>query len=130
VLTRLHGPIHATIANRFINKGILLDAQDCREDALSTYTQALVIFKQLHGDNVDHENIAKSLNAIAFALNNLNRVDEADDMFKQALTMRKRLYGQEHQLVAESLTNLGLIQRITGQWEEALVFLLPRHWTK
>ncbi|KAF2035026.1 TPR-like protein [Setomelanomma holmii] len=47
------------------------------------------------------------------------RFDEAEELFKQVMETRKRLFGNEHEWTLSSMTNLALTYSAQGRWKEA-----------
>ena len=64
--------------------------------------------------------MAPSLNNIGSALKDLGKTEEGLAYYKQALEIRKALYGDKHPDVAASLNNIGAALFSLGQLSEAL----------
>ena len=63
--------------------------------------------------------LAVSLNGLALVLRDVGNLGEAEALQRQALELRRKLYGNEHALVAESLNDLALMLRSEGKLGEA-----------
>ena len=61
----------------------------------------------------------KSLNNLAALYYNQGRYSEAEPLYLQALSLRKKLLGEEHLSVATSLNNLALLYESQGRYSEA-----------
>jgi TonB family protein len=65
---------------------------------------------------------AEQLNAQVVQLYKAGRLDEALALAKRVLQIREKALGQEHQLVAEALINLGELSLARKSYKEALAF--------
>ena len=63
-----------------------------------------------------------SLNNIGSALQDLGKTEEGLAYYKQALEIRKALYGDKHPDVALSLNNIGSALQALGKTEEGLAY--------
>ncbi|MFT3820287.1 MAG: serine/threonine-protein kinase [Rubrivivax sp.] len=63
--------------------------------------------------------LAEVHNTLGIVLGSLQRHDEALAHLQQALALRRRLFGEQHELVAVVLHNIGLAQRAAGQLQQA-----------
>src|SRR3546814_12372448 len=59
--------------------------------------------------------VALSMNARGGALRGQERYDEAEEFYRKALAIRRKAFGDEHQLTASSLNNLGNLYRDKGE---------------
>jgi tetratricopeptide (TPR) repeat protein len=55
----------------------------------------------------DHPNFGTALNKLAIASKALEEYEKAERLYLRSLEIRKRVYGTEHHLIAQSLNNLG-----------------------
>ena len=69
--------------------------------------------------NVDHSLIANILNDLGLVHVEVNEMDEGERLVREALKMRRRLFGEKHVDVAYSLDNLGGIESDRGNYEES-----------
>jgi tetratricopeptide (TPR) repeat protein len=69
---------------------------------------------------VDGADKATLLNNIASVLRDQGRLDEALEMHRQAMDIRKRALGEDHPLYASDLNNIALVLRAKGRLDEAL----------
>lgn len=69
--------------------------------------------------NVSGDQLARTLDRLATALQQQARYDEAEPLFREALDTRLAAHGEQHLDVAESLNNLAVLFFITARYEEA-----------
>ena len=97
--------------------------------------QALAEYRQLGGAP---EKEAGCLNDLGLINKDLGRHEISERYYRQALTLRRELFGSEHAMVAESLYNLAALLRARRQFDEAEdlyreslrqdhMFLAPNH---
>ncbi len=89
------------------------------QDGLPYLNRALQLFQEVHTG--DHEDVAKTLTALG-AVHTSRRAPEAVSLQRSGLAMRRRLYGDEHALVAVSLMRLGYALHQAADepaWDEA-----------
>ena len=67
----------------------------------------------------DHLDVAGSLDSLAGAYYELDRLEEAEALHHEALEMRRRLVGEESEAFATSLNNVALSLHRAGRLEEA-----------
>ncbi|MHC5722447.1 MAG: tetratricopeptide repeat protein, partial [Nostoc sp.] len=65
-----------------------------------------------------------SLNNLALLYNSQGRYSEAEPLLIQALTLTRKLVGEEHSDVATSLNNLALLYNSQGRYSEAEPLLI------
>jgi tetratricopeptide (TPR) repeat protein len=101
-----------------VGKGLTDDV--ALETALRARSAALAMWQRLHGD-VDHEQVASSLNDVAMCLQALGRDREALPQFEAMVAMTRRLHGEaDHPQLATGLNNLALCLENLGRPAEAL----------
>jgi tetratricopeptide (TPR) repeat protein len=66
-------------------------------------------------------NYPMSLESLGFILTEGNKYEEAEEVYRKALTYRERVYGASHKSVATSLINLGNLYLRQGKLSEAEV---------
>ncbi|MBE9110361.1 tetratricopeptide repeat protein [Nodosilinea sp. LEGE 07298] len=86
-------------------------------DRLLPHALALVGWQQRFA--IETESTGRLLHQIASYLDDRGRYSEAKPLLQGALTMRKRLLGNEHADVATSLNNLALLYDNQGRYSEA-----------
>jgi tetratricopeptide (TPR) repeat protein len=84
-----------------------------------TLLHAQITAQLIQSYELESEPAALLLNRIGYFLQQLGRYGEAEPLFQDALTMRKRLLGDEHLDVALSLNNLALLYDNQGRYGEA-----------
>ena len=62
---------------------------------------------------------ATALNNLAMIYENTGRYDEAEPLFDQALSIRRRVLGADHPDTAISLNNFAALYRAQGRYSEA-----------
>jgi eukaryotic-like serine/threonine-protein kinase len=100
-----------TMGSAYMGLGLYADAQ-------KLFEQSLAIRRRVFGD-VDHADLAESLNSMGSILFYRRQYDAAAERHREALEMRRRLYGEEHAAVAQSLHGLALATFNTGDHEGA-----------
>ncbi|OUL34866.1 tetratricopeptide repeat protein, partial [Nostoc sp. 106C] len=65
------------------------------------------------------KDLATSLNNLAYLYKSQGRYSEAEPLYLQALSLRRRLLGEEHPDVATSLNNLAVLYESQGRYSEA-----------
>jgi hypothetical protein len=63
--------------------------------------------------------LARSLNSLAGLLNDTNRLDEAEPLYRRALASDEKSFGPDHPNVAIRLNNLAVLLRATNRLVEA-----------
>jgi eukaryotic-like serine/threonine-protein kinase len=79
--------------------------------------RALVVREALFGP--EHDQVARSLNALATLYQERGEYDAAEQLFRQSLSIDQKLFGERHEKVATSLNNLGLLLVLKGNYDEA-----------
>jgi tetratricopeptide (TPR) repeat protein len=67
----------------------------------------------------DHASTINSINNLAFLYQNLERYDEAEPLFVDALDRFRRKVGEKHPSTLITMGNLGAVYNATGRYEEA-----------
>ncbi|MBD2624907.1 tetratricopeptide repeat protein [Trichormus variabilis] len=83
--------------------------------AIEYFSKAIELQKELHLEN----NLANSLNNLAFLYYSQGRYSEAEPLYIQALELKKRLLGELHPDIATSLNNLAALYASQGRYTEA-----------
>ena len=66
---------------------------------------------------------ANYLNTLAIASSKLNRFDDAEAYYRDALAIRLDVFGPDHQQTSQSLSGLGFLLYKTGKTEESLEYM-------
>lgn len=85
--------------------------------AESAYRRAIEFDTQLHGPQ--NPEVATYLTNLGVELTELGRLDEAEDLLLQGLSVREHCYGANHPEIAHSLTNLGVVYHTRGIYARA-----------
>jgi serine/threonine protein kinase/tetratricopeptide (TPR) repeat protein len=113
---RLRPENHADITFALQNVGGILHAQGKLEEALDYLQQALERARAGDTYPITTSDIASEL---AVLLKNMERTEEAEPLYREALEIRQRVLG-DHPLTAQSHNNLGVFLRGIGEEEAAL----------
>jgi hypothetical protein len=68
------------------------------EEALAKTKEALVLYRQAHGDK--HNDVANALYNVATVLKNMEQTAEAIPFYEEAIQIRTKLFGEDHPDVA------------------------------
>lgn len=80
---------------------------------------ALVVVRWQQQHVIETESAGRLLNQIGEYLDDRARYGEAETLYKEALAMRRRLFGDEHPDIAHSFNNLALLYDNQGRYGEA-----------
>ena len=72
--------------------------------------------------NVPPADLAASLSALAEAEYLAGQYENCNPLYKQLLAMHRKIYGEQHPLVADDLSNLAAVQQDLGYYPEAEKF--------
>jgi CHAT domain-containing protein/tetratricopeptide (TPR) repeat protein len=132
------GPDHPTTANSMSNLARVLDIQGKYAEAEKLYRRSLSVREKALGP--DHPDVATNLNNLAKVLQELGKdqqltVSEArararsgtlmgamtdvENMFRRALAIQDRSLGREHPSTALTLSNLGSLLMVRGDFVQA-----------
>jgi serine/threonine-protein kinase len=103
------------VAASMTDLAAILSAQGKEEDAESLYRAGLEI-DRMHGAQ---ERVGTDLHNLSATLSRRGKYEEALALGEEALTLRRRLRGDEHTEVAVSLVNLAGILRAVGEYDRA-----------
>jgi serine/threonine protein kinase/tetratricopeptide (TPR) repeat protein len=129
ILEPVLGPDHPDLAHAVGNLGIVLRELGQDEEAAAQFRRALAIRERALGP--EHPMLAYSLDYLGTLLvdqswqswqsqSRQRQLEEAAALHRRALVVRERGLGPEHPLMAESLTNLGIVLARQGRLEDAL----------
>ena len=110
------GPEQIAVAIDLNNLGSLYWEQGKYEEAESSLTRAMTIWKQ---QDQEHPGAAECFNNLACVYQTMGRYKEAEPLFLHALNIDEQVFGPEHSEVAIDLSNLAEIYRALGRYEEA-----------
>ena len=72
------------------------------------------MWRKLHGDSVDHPDVADSYNNIGLVYGSQGKYEEALVQYNRALEIRIRVLGQDHPDVATSYKSIGVVYQQQG----------------
>jgi DNA repair exonuclease SbcCD ATPase subunit len=75
---------------------VLYRAQERYDEAEPLYVEALAMYRQVHGAEKDHPDIATSLNNLAALYFYMVRFQEAEELFEEAERIRLCSFGEDH----------------------------------
>ena len=126
----LYGDQHPDVASAMNNLGIVLRRKSDYDAAEQYYREALAIQQATLGKQ--HPSIAETMNNLAVVLRRIHALskaealdrrtkalEEAEALHRQALAMRRALFGSTHPEVAKSLSNLGVLFTDKKAYDEA-----------
>ena len=103
--------------------GRSLNALGKYENALDSFSVALLQADVCLPQNQPHEVMADIYEQMAEANHHLQRYEKATVLFEDCIAIRKKLYGDVHPVIAESLKNQGLIFYKINDPEKAVNYL-------
>ncbi|HJK87191.1 MAG TPA: tetratricopeptide repeat protein, partial [Candidatus Megaira endosymbiont of Nemacystus decipiens] len=89
--------------------------------SLNCNKKALKIYKELN-NTVPNADIAHCLNDLGNVCYSNSQFDDALDYYNQSLTIKKKIYKEDHPGIAISLNNLGAVYAQKGQYNTASCF--------
>jgi tetratricopeptide (TPR) repeat protein len=81
--------------------------------------RALELHRLIHGSGGAHPDVARDLHLLAVNRHVRGQLDEAEQVYNQALSMRRQLFGRQHADIADTLESLGMLARERGRIDEA-----------
>ncbi len=124
---RLLGSEHADIADTLNRLAMLLQAEGDYAAAEPLYQEALAMNRKLlEGEEEQAGFSGKTSQSLATTLNNLATLlvdegdfDSAEELFGEALAMRRKLFGPEHTHVATTLDSLAKLHHARKEYDRA-----------
>ena len=114
MLQQLIGCVVAAVAQAFPS-GVYENWPVCEQ----LIPQAKAVAQLINYAGVDSEPAALLLNETGYYLNQRGQYSEAEPLYVEALSMSKRLLGDEHPSVASSLNNLAALYDNQGRYSDA-----------
>lgn len=112
------GPDHPNVSDRLSSLALFLNSRGDIEEVEPLYHRLLAIDRANVGPN--HPSVARDLNNLALLLKrDLLRRNEAEPLFRQSLEIYKKVYGEQHILVALVTDNLAQYLNNMGRSGEA-----------
>ncbi len=115
---RIYGPAHGHTTKVRANLALLLHDTGRSDEAESIYRSLLAALESRRGSEEDNER-AEVLDGLGLALTAQGKHAEAVRSLEEGARIRRRLYGEEHFLVARSEAHLGLALVRRGALEAA-----------
>jgi tetratricopeptide (TPR) repeat protein len=133
----IHGSEHLSIATGLGNLGEMSMVRGDLENARAYNADALAMYRHLLAPG--HIELIPKINNLAYVLNKLDRPQESEALFLEALHISKEQYGADSWVTMLMLTNLARPQIAQGKLEEACAHtqhaidglsasLAPDHW--
>ena len=113
----LFGEQHLDVAASYNNMGLIYSNTQ-PEEAYQYYEKALAIYKR----EKQQIKVANAYNNMAIIKHGQHNFLEALDFFDEALTIRKKIYNEEHPNVAFVYTNMGQVYADQDKPDKALEF--------
>jgi len=110
------GEDELALAGSLTCRAILLDLQGEPGQGEEPIRRAVEIRRRLLGDS---EPLAESLNTLGNVLWHTNRLEEAEEIHRQALAVRERIHPPMHSGIAQSLHNIGALRYFDDDPPEA-----------
>jgi tetratricopeptide (TPR) repeat protein/tRNA A-37 threonylcarbamoyl transferase component Bud32 len=115
ILLPMHGELHPKVGQVYINRGFVLEALGRPKEAIASLDHAIRAIA-----DTDPRLLATTLVARGASELSLGNTDAALATQEQALALRKKLFGTEHEDVAQSLEELGALHAQRGEHAKAL----------
>ncbi|MFN0017736.1 MAG: tetratricopeptide repeat protein [Pirellulaceae bacterium] len=117
----------ATKASALNEEAMVLHNAKKYEEALAKTKEALVLYRQAHGDK--HNDVSNSLYNVATVLKNMEQTAEAIPFYEEAIKIRTKLFGEDHPDVA--LLEMELTTLLVGRkmLKEAFPHCLAAHFS-
>ncbi len=106
------------LGDTLANLGILLQNASRFADSRAAYEEAQRIYRSRHG--AEHPAVAGCLNSLAVLAFLEGKTDEAIELARRTVAMRRRVLPKDHYDLAESLNNLGFMLASAKRGEEAV----------
>jgi serine/threonine-protein kinase len=110
------GPDHPAVARATSALGQVLENRGAYDQAIPVLTEAVRLHSLPGGDA---EDLAAAISELANTQFYAGHYAESEALNRRVLEMQRRLYGERHPLVADTLINLGAIQFEGGQYAAA-----------
>lgn len=114
------------MAAAYHNRATMLVDQDKLDEAVRHYDLALEV-QDAVGLPPDHLNRSFPTNGKARILRDQGEYEQAEFLFRDMLTIRLNVLGEEHRLVAEQYLDLGMLLLMRQRFDESETFLLDAY---
>jgi serine/threonine protein kinase len=109
------GPDHRDVFHNLINLASVVQSQNRLAEAESLQREALAMARRLGRDGL----VATALDGLGGTLRAESKLNEAEQVISEAVTVRRKLYGGEDLRTAEALANLAFVVEQMGRAAEA-----------
>jgi eukaryotic-like serine/threonine-protein kinase len=110
------GPQHPAVARATTALGQVLENRGAYDQAITVLTEAVQLQSLAAGNEADR---AVAMSELANTHFYAGHFDESEGLNRQVLALEKRLYGDRHPFVADTLINLGAIHFERGRYSDA-----------
>lgn len=125
IRVRVLGESHPSVAIVYNNLGVVQARTDVSV-ALVSLGKALAINRAALG--AEHPDVAMGLHNVGYILATQGRFEEAEINLREALRIRRRVYGENHQLVGLTSSSLGdVLAASRSDWNSALLLYRSAH---
>ena len=108
--------LHSQIASHLYNLGNLHEGLEQFSEAVKNYNKSLKIYKV----KKDEKHVGNLLNSLGITHSKRNAYEKAVKCFKDALVVRKAIWGDSHVDIGETLHNIGNCYAKQGNFDDAL----------
>eukprot|EP00118_Oscarella_pearsei_P016427 m.156560 g.156560 ORF g.156560 m.156560 type:complete len:222 (+) comp38690_c0_seq15:3405-4070(+) len=116
-------PDDPTFAYYLHDYGFSLAKMGKFSDGISLLQRSLILWKQQPQLPEFDRAIAKNLNFLGFALEEIGNISEALNCYAECLQLQKRIYHSNHPDLISTINNIGLIHCNRGEFEKAKSYL-------
>ncbi|MBS0578353.1 MAG: tetratricopeptide repeat protein [Proteobacteria bacterium] len=114
----LYGPSHREIATTLKDLARVMDAAGDLNGAIPVMRYAVTMQRELNHNEPDPA-LAEAINDLALLLEERGTYEESEKLYREALAMKRRVFGEKHPEVAMGLNNLAAALQDEGDLEHA-----------
>jgi len=108
---------HLSVAETMNVLALSYDSLGKKDDAISSFEEALTIYEKKFGAHATTASILDSLGSVSLSKGSLNK---AHGYFERALALKRLVYGDEDVEVSNTLFYVGKVQSKSGDMDDAL----------
>ncbi len=109
-------PVPLAVASSLLALGRLRDQEGKVEESVVLVEQAVALMRSANGDAT---RLASALSGLGEVLRQRDELSRAEDLQREALSLRRQVFPESSYEVRESLNNLGLVRFDQGQIDDA-----------